>query len=358
MTIYRISDRMSKSPDGFSAIVFDCDGVLIDASKSYDLALWSCGNAFASILGVKLDEAGLARAVEALRELGTFNNDWDTLAVLVANLYGLASDTALLDEISTLNTLSEKLQRFEAGTLNSRKTNNSSDCGEALRVAQNSKEGAKRDEIIAKLLPDEAIRKRLYDAISYPKPVGEGLLATVFDEIVYGKSVFKDTYGIECVTQKLSVPGLITHEKKLVKDETLSSLAKTSGGRLGIITGRPRVPTIYTLGNSYRSFFPDPEICLFTGDYILNTDEVKPSPKPMLKVANKLSKTSPIIYVGDSGEDLMMAKNANSMLGGRVLFAAVATSKEKVEFFERHEDYVDCIVSSVNELPLVVGKSV
>ena len=357
MTVYKVSDRFSRATKGFSGFVFDCDGVLIDASKSYDLALMSCGTAFASILGVKLDEAGLVRAVEALRELGTFNNDWDTLAVLVANLYGLANDTSLLDEISSLNSLSEKLERFEAGTLNPRQSSGIADFGSLIRAVQNSIEGTRRDEIIAKLLPDGAVRKRLYDAISYPKPVGEGLLATVFDEIVYGRLVFKETYGFECVTQKLSVPGLIIHEKKLVLDETLSSLSKASGGRLGIITGRPRVPTIYTLGNSYRSFFPDPEICLFTGDYMLNIEEVKPSPKPMLKVAAKLSKKSPIVYVGDSGEDLLMAKNANSMLDGRVLFAGIATSKEKVEFFERHKDNVDCIVSNVNELPSVVGDS-
>ena len=348
MSIYKISDRFLAAKR-FSGFVFDCDGVLIDASKSYDLALKSSAEAFASLLGMKFDENQFGETVEALRELGTFNNDWDSLAVIVADLYGKANDTSLLDSISSINPLAERLKKFEESVI-SRQTRHNADFDDLLELIRSEKEGTKRDEIIAKILPGASIRRRLYDVISYPKPVGEGLLATLFDEVVYGRSVFKATYGIDCVTQRLSVPGLITHERKLVEDETLSSLSKASGGRLGIITGRPRVPTMHTLGTSYCKWFLDPEICLFTGDYMLNTEEVKPSPKPMLRVASKLSKSAPIAYVGDSGEDLMMAKNANATLDGRVYFVGIATSEEKREFFEKHGENVDCLVSNVNEL--------
>ena len=354
MSVYKISDRFLAAK-GFSGFVFDCDGVLIDASKSYDLALKSSAEAFASLLGMRFDESQFGETVEALRELGTFNNDWDSLAVIVAEIYARANDTSLLDKISSITPLSEKLKKFEESIV-SGQTKQNVDFSDLLGLIRSENEGTRRDEIIARLLPETSIRERLYDAISYPKPVGEGLLATLFDEVVYGRSVFKATYGIDCVTQRLSVPGLITHERRLVEDKTLSSLSKASGGRLGIITGRPRVPTIHTLGTIYSKWFVDPEICLFTGDYMLNTEEVKPSPKPMLRVASKLSKSAPIVYVGDSGEDLMMAKNANATLDGRVYFVGIATSEEKREFFEKHGKSVDCLVSNVNELASIMEK--
>ena len=355
MPVYKISEKFIRATkEGFSGFVFDCDGVLIDASSSYDLALRSSTEAFASLLGVKIEDSSFEKMVGVLRELGTFNNDWDTLAVLVASLYRCSKDTSLLDRISTINSLEQKLKEFEIESTTSRQASNYADFDDLIGLVRKTKEGTRRDDIIARILPLEETRARLYRAISYPEPVGKGLLSTLFDEIVYGRSVFKETYGFDCVTQRLSVPGLIVHERKLVSDSTFCALYNASGGRLGIITGRPRVPTIYTLGSSYSNWFRDPGICLFTGDYMLDAEEVKPSPKPMLRVAAKLPSISPIVYVGDSGEDLMMTRNANPLLDERLLFVAVANSKEKRDFFEKHDDSVDCIVSNVNELEILV----
>jgi hypothetical protein len=180
--------------------------------------------------------------------------------------------------------------------------------------------------------------------------VGEGLLSTLFDEIVYGREVFKDTYGFECGTRRLSVPGLIVHERILVSHSTLEFLSALSHGKFGMITGRPKIPTIHTLGQIFEKWFCNPEICMFTGDHILDIEEVKPSPKPMLKLAEKLpDKKSSILYVGDSSEDLLMARSANHMLNERICFASVASSRAKLKYFEREGDS-ECIVSNVNEL--------
>ena len=50
---------------------------------------------------------------------------------------------------------------------------------------------------------------------------------------------------------------------------------------------------MFTLGDTFRKWFTRPEICFFTGDYILDVDEVKPSPKPMFRVAKNLSSKYP-----------------------------------------------------------------
>lgn len=355
MAIYKASDRFVGAIDsGYAGIVFDCDGVLIDASESYDLTLEKCASAFASLLGMKIGRREFSEAVESLRENGNFNNDWDTLAVVVAYMYSRSEKREHLDSLPSLGPVSKQLTGFESEFFKSNSATQTVDWNDLINLTDNSNENSKRDDIIEKLLAGDSLSSRFYNAISYPKPVGDGLLATLFDEIVYGRSVFKQTYGFDCVTEKLSVPGLINRERTIVEDSTLSVLSRISDGKLGIITGRPRVPTIHTLGQICANWFTIPEICLFTGDYLLNVEEVKPSPKPMLKVASVLPKEKPIAYVGDSGEDLLLARNANPFLQDRVYFVGIASSKDKVEFFERHGGSVDCIVSNVNELaPLV-----
>ena len=351
MAVYKISEEFVRNSK-FSEIIFDCDGVLIDASQSYDLALEKSAKLFATLLGLKLNRVEFARAVESLRELGTFNNDWDTLAVAVAYLYGKSPDTGSLDQIANEKPLAARLRAFESRLSREKRKLKKFDFKELFEIISGVPEGTRRDKLIEKILTEVRLRRKFYKVITYPKPVGKSFLGTLFDELVYGTKLFKETYGFDCVTRKISKPGLVIKERKLVSDLSLSHLNDLSGGNIGIITGRPRVPTIFTLGDSYRKWF-NPDLCLFTGDYLLEVEEVKPSAKPMIKVAKMVDSNRPILYVGDSGEDLLMVKNAKSsgQLDKKVYFAAIADSKEKIDFFESQKNMVDCIVSDVNELP-------
>ena len=92
MSIYKVSERIldcvANESKPFAGIIFDCDGVLIDATKSYDLTVEQCAKAFGASLGVRLSDDGqLYHVLELLRNLGTFNNDWDSVAVIVAYLF-------------------------------------------------------------------------------------------------------------------------------------------------------------------------------------------------------------------------------------------------------------------------------
>jgi len=360
-----ISDVEQKRP-ALAAIIFDCDGVLIDSSRSYDLSLELCARAFASVLGFQIPSSSdrLYKAVESLRRLGTFNNDWDTLAVITAFMYSKSKSRDALDAVGMLDSSRNRLRTFETLALRMMEGGGTEtlDLSELDSILGSMQTGALRDEIISRLIPDAKLRAGFYRCVSYPKPVGESLLGTFFDEIMYGGSVFRETYGFECATSRMSNPGLISNERVLVEASTLGKLSELCSGTFGIITGRPKVPTIFSLGNLYSSCFTDQSICKFTGDYLLNSDEVKPSPRPMLQISSALKeKSAPILYVGDSGEDLLLTKRFNALdeqhRSHRVLFAAVASSPEKAEFFQKEGD-VDCIVSSVNELPAVFSKNV
>jgi phosphoglycolate phosphatase-like HAD superfamily hydrolase len=351
LTVYKNSPEFSKIAN-FGGIVFDCDGVLIDSSGSYDKALTFCSKAFASILTLDFQEDDLVKTIEKIRELGAFNNDWDTQAVIVDYLYSKSKDTGALDELSQIDRIPEQLRYFESLVIEGKQGTTKMIGFEDLRkIVSGLPEGTNRDKLSAKVLKDDSLAESVSDLISYPKPVGEGFLATLFDELVYGKKVFREMYGFDCETKSLSEPGFIVNEKKLVKEDALVSFFSASGGNLGIITGRPRIPTLQTLGDSFQRWFRRSDLCLFTGDYILDVEDVKPSGKPMLKVAKNLPQ-QPILYVGDSGEDLLMTKNANKDEGisTKVYFAGIASSKEKADYFASEDGYVDCVVSDVNEL--------
>jgi len=352
MTINKSSEDFARVRT-FSGIIFDCDGVLIDSTRSYDRALVICFRGFSSLLGYDFDDREFMNVVAQIRKLGGFNNDWDTLAVMVAYLYSKVRDTRVLENIAQISPLKERLKCFEETFIQTKNESKKRiSFVDLIKVISGLQEGTNRDQLAYALLRDEDLVNKVNDAMSYPKPVGEGFLATLYDEVVYGRQVFREMYGFDCVTTVLSNPGLILEEKKMITEEALVSFFSACEGNLGIITGRPRVPTLFTMGDTFKKWFTKPEICIFTGDFILDVEEVKPSPKPMFKVARSLNSDGPILYVGDSGEDLLMAKNANKsgLLQKKVYFAAIASSEEKAMYFESEGSYVDCIVSNVNEL--------
>lgn len=353
MVVYKSSREFE---DGrYSGIIFDCDGVLIDASGSYEAALALCTRAIYSIQGFDVDGSELSRVIEDLRKLGTFNNDWDTLAILIAFLYSM-QDTGKLDEISHIKTISEKMRSFESQALKKRKTRLTILSLDGLAKLVSGLDAGTTRETVCRLLLGNRKFEKYSQFVSYPKPVGESLLATLFDETVYGKTVFREMYGIDCATKTFSEPGFISNEKKLFREESLSLFYSASGGNLGIITGRPKIPTLHTMGASFTKWFTRPEICLFTGDYSLDSTETKPSPKPLLNVKSRLTDKYPLLYVGDSGEDLLMVNNANKAGDSRILFAAVASTEGKAQYFQSEKESVDWLVSNVNELGALMAK--
>lgn len=357
----KLSEALSFSKAPFSAIVFDCDGVLIDATRSYDQTLELSASAFASLLGFKLPSEQFRRAIESLRRLGTFNNDWDALAVITAYVYAKSSTRQFLDSISLVEPHPERIRAFESAALDSMKRVSPIllDFQEFDLLLASTPSGALRDEIIAKLILDSKLLGQYYRCVSYPKPVEESLLGRFFDEAMYGQSLFQNTYGIECATSIVSKPGFIQNERLLVSENVMDDLVPLCSGNFGILTGRPKIPTIFSLGKLFTTYFKELGICQFLGDYSQNDGEWKPSPKPMIRIGSILrNKESPILYVGDSGEDLALAKKANESgkISQNVLFAAIASSKEKEEYFAKQG--VDCIVSGVNELPTLLSQKI
>ena len=325
------------------AVVFDCDGVLIDARKSYDMTIRVVVETMVEELtGVRLRLAGVApRLISTIRRTGGFNSDWDTTYAL------------------TLFALVALGQQKEGGAKRGPRAketlvNIAAGFGSAPRGrGQEAVDSFLESEFPA--LKESLDRSREY--LGYPGIPPEGRMTTVFDELYFGALLFERVHGVRASNPRTK--GLIELERILVSRKTLESLAKTLGGaRLAMVTGRPYIGTEHTLGKTLMSYF-DRDSSMFIGDADINPDlraeydaYRKPSPKALVRAREKLS-SSTLLYVGDSAEDLIMVQNARRRGLAGFLFAGVYETSpvraDQASFFEREGS--DVVAETVNEVP-------
>ena len=334
------------------AVIFDCDGTLIETTRSYGLAIRltptilmreACG--VEVTLGPEVEEA-----VTALRLLGGFNNDWDTASAIFQSislhslLHGIHPKLKKLGEIDVEDylgsaTSSKSSPNYVADALKW-----------IIEKCEKLRGGYAGLSEIERMLQDYAYEKGVEEGflelrrrleLDKPMSYGSNLIATLFDEIYLGESGVREKYGVE--PTHIRWRGAVVDEEILVSRETLRELSEIFRGRLGLVTGRGRWETWRTL-ETLRHYF-NSEACVFIADYG-NPEYEKPSPKPLLDSAKAL-KADSVIYVGDSAEDLQMSRNAEKE-GLQVLFAAVASSDKQLQYFLGNG--ADIILDDVNLL--------
>ena len=347
-------------------IIFDCDGVLIDAKQSYDQAIVKTVTFFAErLIGKPFPkELITVELLAGLRYTGGFNNDWDTCYVI---LLGLFSGAPLPQQERFLGLL--RTDDEDDATILGRLRPRPTDYGALLPVADRTlrrivevADASGPERVEAELLRSDAHRDALLGLkkfLGYPGGVGQGLLATVFNEFFYGPRLFRQAHRLEARFYRGS--GLIKNEKPLVSPDTLRLLAEIVGRtNLGIASGRGSLATQFTLQGLWGFF--NPEAMVFIED-----DEAanrstgasrgplnKPEAYALLKAARGLP-AGPILYVGDSAEDLIMVQRANSN-GHRFLFGGIYGSAYDPAARARMfvERGADLILPSVASLPTVL----
>jgi len=331
--------RLLKKVD---AVAFDCDGVLIDARRSYDATIVAVVERMVKELTrVRLGIAKVApELIAIIRRTGGFNSDWDTTYALT-----LISVVALETRRrrpgarrSPLDVIREIVEEFGSAPR------------ETGRVAL--------DSFLDDRFPQ--LRRRLEKAreqLGYPSRSTESRLAKCFDELYFGGPLYEKLHGAPAENPRRK--GLIELERVLIKRKTLESIAKIVGpARLVMITGRPHIGTEYSLGKTLMSYFHRGS-SMFIGDADIFPElreeydrYRKPSPEALLRASERLS-SSMLLYVGDSGEDIMMVQHARQKGFDKYLFAGVYETspdkKEQLSFFER--EGADAVVETVNLVP-------
>ncbi len=293
-------------------IIFDCDGVLVDVSKSYDLAIRKTTQyvleKFANIKSILIT----AKIISGFKSTGGFNDEVDVtyasiLSLVAAKKLGVNDTKFIFRVIKNANSTGiVSVEKFL----------------DTLEVD----------------LSD--MRKKL----DYPGTRTTNPLYEIFDQIFYGPALYQKIFKKK---SQFTEKGLIDNDKVILTEKLLAILETKFGGNLAIVTGRGKESVRYSLKDLLNRF--NLKSSLFLEDE--PREMAKPNPKSLLFSVNKL-RARHCLYVGDSMEDLIMAKKIARM-GKKITFCGIyGTSKDydsKIRLFKNASAPV--IIKSINLIP-------
>jgi HAD superfamily phosphatase len=304
----------------YNCVLFDIDGVLVDIRKSYNAAIKETVEYMLKfITGRCFQRLVTDQIILKFRQSGGFNNDMDTSYAI------------------TLATLAHPPKNISEG----RKF--------LVRVAENA--DASGSISVEKFLAIYDIDK-WKKVLTYPAPVKDSMLARVFDEILYGPDLFRKQDHLEPKYWTTGRP-LIKNDKLAVSVKTMKKLNKMFKGNLAIVSGRSRLAAEYSLKPIIKYFNSD--ACVFLEDK--KREYAKPHPYAV-KYAMKVMSARTAIYVGDSVEDLLMARRAEKETGTKIGFVGIYGNSSEPEktIYKFKQEGVKAIIRSVNQLPNIINK--
>lgn len=326
------------------AVIFDCDGVLIDTRRSYDMAiLMTVDQIFSKMLHLEfLGQPVGTEEIRLLRSTGGFNNDAYTAHTLTLWLFINLPD----DVLTRLKDLFNKEERHERrpdvlfqhlsrnmlssqGYMPSLVKDVAHPIREVVAEARRSSSVLVTSEMIDKILAEIAAKKgflneynRFKQVLGRPGEYGSGLLETIFSDLYYGEEIVSRIYG-HGPYFKLG-KGLYTNESIFIKEETLRRLASMLGREhLGIVSGRDRTVPEIVLGPLVKYFNMEASVFIADEEKLGAPSSIeKPSPYSLIKSISSMGNIFKAVYVGNSAEDIMMARNAANF-GVKTLFIGV-----------------------------------
>ena len=368
-------DRLRKS----DAIIFDCDGVLIDVRESYIKATVETVKYFVNeLMGTVISsDNGLRKIIYLFKRSGGFNNDWDIAYSILLFIFSrfprmLQEKFVALVNSGKVNDMFDIFYYVKNGhvrTLSLESIWPKIERGLVKFVEKVDPSGIISVERELNVHSDlKRTTNQTYAAVkqflNYPGNVGESLLTTVFEEIFCGPQLFEKVYGVK--SRFYDGRGFIEKEKIILAPQSLDEIATRFGeNNLGMATGRDYLLVKYTLGETLDRFNPKASIFLenveeYERKAMDMGDRVnlkKPHPFSLLKAAEGLNSFQYAIYVGDSMEDILMVKRANEIRPHFISVGVYASSDFREELildFLRAE--TDVILPSVNELPYLIRK--
>ncbi len=349
-------------------LIADCDGVLIDSRKSYDLTIrltvdFFLGHLTGRTLPAKYNLAG---AVQSLRDTGLFSNDWDISFAIIAGVLVRLPEKWQEGFVKTVGTL--QTNSDDRSTLDMLRwipaIVTADDVGESFREYDRLlKLGKRFSDVDAYVHAANVVAKRTLQAFSKIAKPGDdflrGLLAPVFDEFYHGSAIFRRTWNKKPLLKVKH--GFFKNEKCIVRLKEMRRLSSVFGNNLGIASGRDRLTTKASLGRIYDCFNEDAMVFLADEERIAKPDAKfrKPNPYSLIRAAKLLHQRGPIFYVGDTVADLEMTSRANQVSQRRFTYVGVCgngiKSPKECELMWRKLG-ADLIVPTFNEVPDAIAR--
>lgn len=324
------------------AVVFDCDGTLIDVRDSYDTAIIrTVMSMVESFFGrvLQIEQAG-QKFILQIRHTGGFNADWDITYAITLFAAAALGGPSIPDE-DAVQRLAKIVDDF------------------ASRERLEGWRSVDRYMVTGRLENQTVRDVRRY--LGYPGNPLTSRLAATFDQVYYGENLYKRVYGLD--PEVRYEKGLIESEKVMVTTGSLDRLVELLGEkRMAMATGRPFVAVQHTLGRLLDYFERDASVYIGDGDIYPDlapklSKFKKPSGESLLLARRKLSSEA-LLYVGDSAEDRLMVPNAGAPKGSMAfagIYGSSFNDQEQISYFTKTES--DLIVKSVNQIPPILERA-
>ena len=298
------------------SLIFDCDGVLIDITKSYDQTIVTTAKYVLETLANIDDSIDIDfKIIDGFKSTGGFNDEVDLTYAAILSI--VAAKKLKKDQTEFIFTVIE----------------NSDSTG--IKSVEN-------------FLKNQVDISKIINQLSYPGSHKENILYQIFDQLFYGPELYLKLFKNN---SKFSDPGLIENDDVILDDELCIKLQKKFGNQISMVTGRGKESVSYSLKNLLQKF--DLPNSVFLEDE--SRDLAKPNPQALVDSIHGMSSKS-CLYVGDSMEDFIMAKKA-TILGNKTTFCGIiGTSKnpqEKLKLFE--ENGAILVLDSITLLPKVLN---
>jgi len=298
------------------SLIFDCDGVLIDITKSYDQTIITTAKYVLETLANIDDSIDIDfKIIDGFKSTGGFNDEVDLTYAAILSIVA-----------------AKKLKKDQTEFI--------------FTVIKNSDSTGIKS--VENFLKNQVDISKIVNQLSYPGSHKENVLYQIFDQLFYGPELYLKLFKN---SSKFSDPGLIENDDVILDDELCIKLQKKFGNQISMVTGRGKESVSYSLKNLLQKF--DLPNSVFLEDE--SRDLAKPNPQALVDSIHGMSSKS-CLYVGDSMEDFIMAKKA-TILGNKTTFCGIiGTSKnpqEKLKLFE--ENGAILVLDSITLLPKVLN---
>lgn len=352
-------DSLSDLKD-IEAIIFDCDGVLIDVGDSYARAVnETASNLSNAYMGIDIPSEVIdSEVIYRFKRTGGFNNDWALSYAIQMYIFSLLSKDELEDMISKIGmilSISDEDERFNKLLATENKYDLKTEkirSGLISFAEELDHSGA--ESVDEKLM--NKIGLELKNSLGYPGEVGSGMIPTLFEYIFEGKELFFENFGFK---PRFNIPivGLLDKGSLIIVKETLEEFSSMLGGfKFGIASGSLERTAKHVLGGFSDYFIEEAEVWMDDVNRVMKKTGKeglrKPDPFSLIEAGDALEPFRRGLYVGDSMADLKMTENACAT-DDRYHFAGVyqyvyPSDKIMEDFIEMGSDIV---TPSVNELP-------
>ena len=306
----------SFDPTNLDSIIFDCDGVLVDITNSYDQTIVKTTKYVLETLAKINDSIQIDfKIIDGFKSTGGFNDEVDLTYAAILSIVA-----------------AKKLKKDQTEFI-------------FLVIKNSDSTGIKSVETFIKNQIDIS---EIIEQLSYPGSHKDNILYQIFDQLFYGPELYSKLFQN---TSKFSEPGLIENDVVIFNNGLSDKLGNKFHNQISMVTGRGKESVKYSLKHLLDKF--DLKNSMFLEDE--PRELAKPNPQSLVNSITGMNSES-CLYVGDSMEDFIMAKKA-TILGNNTTFCGIiGTSKnpeEKLQLFEQNEAIL--VLDSINLLPKVLN---